>query len=170
MYEGMFNNGAKTGVGKKYYPSGKLMFEGFLQDSKWTGFGRKYFEHNPNGTATPQIWYEGECLDNIPHGFGKYYHPKNAALWYEGHFQCGRFDGFGLQTDAADGTGLILLYEGAWRDGLKHGIGAYHYDKDYIFEGRWHMDLKVEGIVTYLNCKLKQVFFTAEDFERGKVD
>ena len=53
MYEGIFNNGAKTGVGKKYYPSGKLMFEGFLQDSKWTGFGRKYFEHNPNGTATP---------------------------------------------------------------------------------------------------------------------
>jgi antitoxin component YwqK of YwqJK toxin-antitoxin module len=53
MYEGMFSNGAKTGVGKKYYPSGKLMFEGFLQDSKWTGFGRKYFEHNPNGTATP---------------------------------------------------------------------------------------------------------------------
>ena len=53
---------------------------------------------------------------------------------------------------------------------MKHGLGAYYYDKDYIFEGRWHMDLKVEGTVTYLNCKLKQVFFTAEDFERGEVD
>ena len=48
-----------------------------------------------------------------------------------------------------------MLYEGEWRDGLKHGLGTYHYDKDYIFEGRWHMDLKVEGIVTYLNCRLQ---------------
>ena len=32
------------------------------------------------------------------------------------------------------------------------------------------MDLKVEGIVTYLNCRLKQVFFTFSDFEKGEVD
>ncbi len=50
MYEGQYVNGAKSGFGKKFYPSGKLMFEGQIQDSKWTGFGRKYFEHNPNGT------------------------------------------------------------------------------------------------------------------------
>ena len=94
-------------------------------------------------------------MDNVPHGFGKYYHPKNGQLWYEGHFSHGRFDGFGKLTDAAEAHGILLLYEGEWRDGLKHGLGAYHYDKDYIFEGRWHMDLKVEGIVTYLNCRLK---------------
>ena len=63
-----------------------------------------------------------------------------------------------------------MLYEGEWRDGLKHGLGTYHYDKDYIFEGRWHMDLKVEGIVTYLNCRLQQTFFTFSDFDKGEVD
>jgi antitoxin component YwqK of YwqJK toxin-antitoxin module len=50
MYEGEYRDGSKTGMGRKYYASGKIMFEGQLIDSKWSGFGRKYFEHNPNGT------------------------------------------------------------------------------------------------------------------------
>jgi hypothetical protein len=28
MYEGEYRDGAKTGMGRKYYASGKIMFEG----------------------------------------------------------------------------------------------------------------------------------------------
>lgn len=92
----------------------------------------------------------------MPNGFGKYYHPKNGALWYEGHFKLGKFDGFGKLTDAAaDGTEDTLLYEGEWKDGSKNGLGTYHYDEEYVFEGRWKNDRKVEGTVTYLNNRLK---------------
>ncbi len=165
MYEGEYREGRKTGCGKKYYASGKIMFEGQLIDSKWSGFGRKYFEHNPNGTSIPQIWYEGECQDNIPNGFGKYYHPRNGALWYEGHFKNGKFDGFGRLTDAAEANGDKILYVGEWNQGMKHGLGTYYYDTDYIFEGRWKNDIKVEGTVTYLNKRFKQIFFTQKDFK-----
>jgi len=73
------------------------------------------------------------------------------ALWYEGHFKNGKFDGFGRLTDAADGDGTKLLYVGEWKDGLKHGLGTYCYDEEYIFEGKWEKDRKVEGTVTYIN-------------------
>lgn len=128
-------------------------------NSKWTGFGRKFFE------STGTVWYEGECLDNVPNGFGKYYHPRNGALWYEGHFKNGKFDGFGRLTDAAEGDGQTVLYVGEWKNGLKHGLGTYYYDREYVFEGRWKDDMKVEGTVTYLNQQVKQVFFTERDIK-----
>ena len=131
------------------------MFEGQLIDNKWTGFGKKYFEHNPNGTQQPCVWFEGSCLDNIPHGFGRYYHPKNAAIWYEGHFRFGKFDGFGKLTDAAEGKGDRILYVGEWKEGTKHGLGTYYYDSEYVFEGRWKDDKKVEGTVTYVNQRFR---------------
>ena len=97
------------------------------------------------------MWYEGECLDNVPHGFGKYFHPNNGALWYEGHFSNGKFEGFGKLTDAAEREGRRVLYVGEWKEGSKYGLGTYYYDDDYIFEGRWKDDMKIEGTVTYLN-------------------
>jgi hypothetical protein len=147
MYEGEYRDGQKTGIGMKYYPSGKKMFEGQLDDSVWNGFGRKYFEHNG------KVSYEGECKNNVPHGFGRYYHPKTGAFWYEGHFLNGKFDGFGKlsNTGEKNGDGKTILYVGEWEQGLKHGLGTYYYDADYIFEGRWKHDRKVEGTLTYLN-------------------
>ncbi|TNV73134.1 hypothetical protein FGO68_gene10987 [Halteria grandinella] len=157
MYEGEYREGKKTGIGRKYYASGKIMFEGQLIDSIWTGFGRKYLE------LSGQVSYEGACLNNVPHGFGRYYHPSNGALWYEGHFASGKFDGFGRLTDAADFDGTSTLYVGEWLQGLKHGLGAYYYDAEYVFEGRWKRDMKVEGSVTYLNEWSRQVFFTNKE-------
>lgn len=147
MYEGEYTAGAKTGVGRKYYSSGKRMFEGQMLDGQWTGFGRKYFEDSG------RVSYEGECLNSIPHGFGRYYHPVDGGtLWYEGHFKDGKFDGFGRLTNAAEYNGkLQTLYVGEWREGAKHGLGSYYYDDDYVFEGKWAADRKVEGTVTY--CK-----------------
>lgn len=49
---------------------------------------------------------------------------------------------------------------------MKHGLGAYYYYDDYVFEGRWRFDRKVEGNVTYLNKRFKQVFFTQKDLEK----
>lgn len=154
MYEGEYKDGHKTGIGRKFYPNGKKMFEGTLVDSKWTGFGRKFFENSG------MVSYEGECLENLPHGFGKYYHPKNNQLWYEGHFKNGKFDGFGKLTDAAENDGKNVLYVGEWKDGAKHGLGSYFYDDEFVFEGRWRNDRKVEGTVTYMNQRMRQVFFT----------
>ena len=110
------------------------------------------------------MWYEGSCVDNVPHGFGRYYHPKNGLLWYEGHFTNGKFDGFGRLTDSAEGPGDKILYVGEWKQGMKHGLGTYYYDSDYVFEGRWRHDRKLEGSVTYVNKRYKQVFFTQKDF------
>jgi hypothetical protein len=141
------------------------MFEGQLVDSVWTGFGRKYFDRDGDKIVS----YEGQCLDNVPHGFGRFYHPQTGALWYEGHFARGKFEGWGRLTDAAEplGTGETTLYEGQWSNGLKHGFGAFHYDSEYIFEGRWRRDRKVEGTVTYLNERSRQVFFPERELTGG---
>ncbi len=75
-------------------------------------------------------------------------------MWFEGHFKNGKFDGFGKLTNAGepDFNGkLQILYVGEWRDGAKHGLGTYFYDEDFVFEGKWISDRKVEGTVTY--CK-----------------
>jgi hypothetical protein len=54
---------------------------------------------------------------------------------------------------------------GEWKQGMKNGLGTYYYDDDYVFEGRWRHDKKLEGNVTYLNKRFKQVFFTQTDLE-----
>jgi hypothetical protein len=51
---------------------------------------------------------------------------------------------------------------GEWREGAKHGLGSYYYDDDYVFEGKWAADKKVEGTVTYCRERFRQVFFPEE--------
>ena len=160
MFEGEYVQGAKNGCGRKYYPNtGRLMFEGMMKDSKWTGFGRKYYEKG-------HTCYEGECLNNIPHGFGRYFR-LDSSLIYEGSMLKGKFDGVGRLYDEQG----KLLYVGEWKDHYKHGIGSYHYDADYIFDGRWCEDKKLGGTVTVINkVKYNQIFFQEGDLDetRGK--
>ena len=75
--------------------------------------------------------YEGEWLDNAPHGSGSYSWANGDR--YEGQWKAGRMDGEGtyVWTDGA-------LYTGSWRDGLRHGAGSFSWADGDRMHGEWH--------------------------------
>jgi hypothetical protein len=70
---------------------------------------------------------------------------------YEGEWMDGYWSGRGRQQfqDNAD------VYEGAFLDNVKHGLGIYTYSNDHenqrVFEGRHVMGQRVEGTMTYID-------------------
>ncbi len=61
--------------------------------------------------------YEGECLDGVMHGLGRYIFDNGDV--YFGNFQDGLFHGWGLYA-WADGD----VYMGEWENDLRHGRGC----------------------------------------------
>ncbi|XP_068662536.1 phosphatidylinositol 4-phosphate 5-kinase 6-like isoform X5 [Aristolochia californica] len=97
--------------------------------------------------------YTGQCLDNLPHGLGKYLWMdgcmyegewcrgktmgKGKFSWpsgatYEGEFKSGYMDGFGTYTGTNGDT-----YRGYWVMNLKHGKGKKDYVNGDLYEGEW---------------------------------
>ena len=59
--------GAKTGVGKSYYPSGSLLF-----------YGRKFVI---NKTSPDEFCLSGNLSDGLPHGLGTHYYENGNILF-----------------------------------------------------------------------------------------
>ncbi|XP_068659232.1 phosphatidylinositol 4-phosphate 5-kinase 6-like isoform X3 [Aristolochia californica] len=97
--------------------------------------------------------YTGQCLDNLPHGVGKFLWAdgsmyegewcrgktmgKGKFSWpsgatYEGEFKSGYMDGFGTYTGSDGDT-----YRGHWVMNLKHGKGKKSYSNGDYYEGEW---------------------------------
>ena len=75
--------------------------------------------------------YEGEILNNEPHGFGTLTYEKSGSV-YKGNFLDGDRNGFGIYTFKSGNR-----YEGNWKNDKKHGFGKWyesggHFEGDYV--------------------------------------
>lgn len=86
-----------------------------IEQSSQVTSGKLYHQHSNT------LKYEGQMLNGIPHGQGKYYSVINGqpSLSYEGEYKDGERDGFGKGYDNGR-----LYYIGMWKNHKKHGFGA----------------------------------------------
>ena len=114
--------------GKLYYKDGKLKFEGeYLYNYKIKG---KYYINN-------KLEFEGDYLYNKKWN-GKGY-DENCNVIYE------LFNGNGKKVREYDYYSGILIFEGEYLNGKRHGKGK-EYDKDgkILFEGEYLNGKKIE--------------------------
>ena len=102
---GLFTNGIKNGIHKKWYENGQLEFELNLKNGKKDGLYKWWYE---NG----QLEYELNLKNGELDGLGKSWY-KNGQLSVEGNYKNGKRDGLSRGWDK-NGQ---LEYEGNWKDG-----------------------------------------------------
>jgi len=78
--------------------------------------------------------YEGDILDDFPHGVGKIRYVNGNV--YEGDFYYGIPDGYGKYTYANS-----TVYTGYMSYGQRHGIGTYETSM-YVTKGTWRQGRK----------------------------
>ena len=137
-YEGDFCNGKMSGLGKYLFPKG-VYYEGNFKDNCFWGKGAIL-------TNQKQKIIEGDFVKNrIIKGFRLY---KNKEE-YTGHFCdcCGRKAGKG-KLKRPDGT----FYEGEWQNGYANGYGIETYDGGIKYEGNFKKGLRDgKGLMTAPN-------------------
>jgi hypothetical protein len=78
--------------------------------------------------------YEGNILNNLPHGKGIFYYSNGDK--YFGECKIGKPDGFGKYFyNNGD------IYKGFFSNGKMNGIGTYESYK-YVYKGQWREDKK----------------------------
>ena len=102
---GLFTNGIKNGIHKKWYENGQLEFELNLKNGKKDGLYKWWYE---NG----QLEFELNLKNGELDGLGKSWY-KNGQLSVEGNYKNGKRDGLSRGWDK-NGQ---LEYEGNWKDG-----------------------------------------------------
>ncbi|KAF0978406.1 hypothetical protein FDP41_002226 [Naegleria fowleri] len=130
-YEGNFTNNKRDGYGVMHYKSGNY-YEGQWQENKRSGYGVMHW------TTDPLEIYEGEWLNDLPHGNGKHTYLQASGKkcnYYEGSFVEGKREGQGT-FHYADGSS----YSGEWFNNLKHGEGVFYYLNGSIQKGVWKED------------------------------
>ena len=145
LYEGMLENGERTGSGK-LYENGALVYDGQFSAGLYNGFGETHdagglvyvgqYDHGKrsgNGKAYENgtLLYEGQFLDDLYEGRGKLY--EGGALVYDGSFSAGAADGTGTAYE-----GGKLLYEGQYADGAYEGRGKLYEDGVLVYDGVFH--------------------------------
>lgn len=87
-------------------------------------------------------WWEGDCLDEKPFGFGYLYDSDNNKR-YEGYMYDKVKSFYGYEY-FVNGN---ILYKGNFYNDMKHGYGTlYSIDGDVIYEGYWLNGKSVENI------------------------
>jgi len=89
----------------------------------WTAFNTSYM-------ANEEYFYEGDLVNNIPNGKGKFIWPNGTV--YEGDCVNGKAHGKGKKT-YSNGN----VFEGEWVKDDMHGKGKYIYSNGHIQEGTW---------------------------------
>ena len=93
--------------------------------------------------------YEGELIDNKPHGYGKCIFDYDATMpvTYEGEWEAGEMYGNGKMT-YKNGN----IYEGKFHNGLMYGNGKMTYENGEVYEGQWINNCyNGKGKMTYEN-------------------
>ncbi|MED6161447.1 hypothetical protein PIB30_060840 [Stylosanthes scabra] len=80
-------------------------------------------------------FYTGNCLENLPHGQGKYLWTDGCM--YVGEWQKGKTTGKGRFSWPSGAT-----YEGDFKDGHMDGRGTYIGSSGDTYKGSWVMDLR----------------------------
>lgn len=87
--------------------------------------------HGVYTCATEQ--YEGEWLDDKPHGRG--HQSWSDGRYYEGQFHHGKFSGLGKMV--WQNPGGLMVYEGEYADDQKHGVGEFRWPDGRVYNGEW---------------------------------
>lgn len=132
-YLGETQIGLMHGKGVRYWNTGK----------KWEG---NWGNGKANGhivvTIDNEIVYEGNMIDDLPNGKGKYINPDTGET-YIGDWVNFRREGEGsLHNDNGD-----KIYDGEWKNDKYHGYGQYFLRGVCRFDGNWENGKKNgEGI------------------------
>mmetsp|Transcript_10546 Transcript_10546/g.7881 ORF Transcript_10546/g.7881 Transcript_10546/m.7881 type:complete len:145 (+) Transcript_10546:34-468(+) len=86
--------------------------------------------------------YEGDFVDGIREGRGKYFYSSNGDK-YDGEWKQNMKHGIGKMTYAKKGE-----YYGYWENGRRHGEGVFTYPNGDSYSGWWKFGDK-EGNGTY---------------------
>lgn len=149
VYEGDWEEGKMTGIGKITWSSG-ISYEGDFCGGFLNGFGTMT---NPDGST-----YVGSWRLNIQHGFGRKKY-SNSDI-YDGSWKEGAHEGSGKYAwsngnmyignwkgGVMCGRGVMKwtngdLFDGYWSNGYRHGSGVYRFADGSYYYGMWTRGLK----------------------------
>ena len=177
----------KDGKAKVTHDDGEIS-EGMMKDGEWVGEEEEIVNIITNGIENYESGsiYEGDFLNSIRHGIGKYTWANGD--YYEGDFVDGDFNGEGIKNysngDYKKGIwkddelieGVIKktyesgdIYEGQSLNGIRHGNGRYTWaNRDYYEGGFVDGDFNGEGIKNYSNGDYKKGIWKDDEFINGE--
>lgn len=135
-------------------------YSGKMKNGVPHGYGRMYY-------ANKNI-YEGDFFHGLPHGKGIMFYHEGDGYAYEGEWENGKRDGFGILYlyKVADKK-QAERYECTWKEGKKHGEGFYvkfnyfgpkdeegKYKISYIYKGAWENDERHGPAEVYTTSRL----------------
>jgi len=128
-YVSNYNNGKKNGYTEVFMklPETKnmtinkpiLTYNGEYKNNMKHGIGTSYYTSIFNSRKKK---YEGEWLNGYEHGSGKKYFSNPHVLIYNGMFQYGEYNGFGVKYNLLGHK----VYEGEFKNGKYNGFGHYY--------------------------------------------
>ena len=179
-YHGYTKDGKPDGLGKMDYANG-TSYQGKWKAGLWEGEGL-YISGNDSVYGvwekgricgdviyrTPQLYFEGTFVDNIPVGAGNLAQSDGSyysGFWldgkregngdmifsngdsYTGEWANNKFDGFGVYEYAA----AKAVYQGDWSGGLQNGNGFYKCPQ-FSYNGQWEKGwMDGDGVLTFSN-------------------
>jgi hypothetical protein len=127
VYEGMWFEGKRHGLGKLITSNGDKYIGNFLDD-RYNGRGTYYWS---NGRV-----YDGDWISGNMCGYGKMTYADNS--YYEGSFDNDKRNGFGTMYEM---NGQISA--GAWKDDRYNGFVLIKFGNGSIDWGAWRSGNKI---------------------------
>jgi len=141
-YDGNFSYGKCHGRGKVTLPSGNT-YEGIFNENSYCEKNKMIFDPGMIYDSIKQEYvptcatvYEGDFLNNSPHGNGKLWYADRRV--YEGEFFKGKSNGIGKLTLPTEPHPFV--YEGDFVDNRMHGKGKKTHANGDFYEGEWAND------------------------------
>lgn len=179
-YHGYAKDGKPDGLGKMDYANG-MSYQGKWRMGVWEGEGLYISDTDSvygmwkGGKVcgdviyrTPELFFEGIFIDNIPIGIGNLAQADGSyysGFWldgkregngdmifsngdsYTGEWSNNEFDGFGVYEYAA----AKAVYYGEWSGGLQNGNGFYKCPQ-FTYNGQWDKGwMDGDGVLTFSN-------------------
>ena len=168
---------------KFFYSNGYLKNESqnnyvFLDDQGFCNDGINRIKYENNHLIIYEdnkLLFDGESFNGIPHGKGKLYFPIDGTIEYDGNFELGRYNGYGIQYRNIENCDKVLIlsrnwenhlynsdeylrehfkeYEGFFKNGKFHGKGTLYYQNGKkLYEGDFSNGVyHKKGILYYKN-------------------
>ncbi|KER25461.1 hypothetical protein T265_07084 [Opisthorchis viverrini] len=168
VYLGEYDGGRnerdeRHGYGKAILPNGDA-YDGMYENGKRHGPGIYRFK---NGAR-----YDGAYYDGKKHGQGTFYYPDGSV--YEATVNKPPKCTLGLWVEnQRNGVGKYTyvngdVYEGEWRDHLRHGQGSYTFAASKLrYEGTWK-EGKIDGFGELIHESHKYIGFWKDGMVMGR--